>query len=98
MATYTELFDLRHNEVLRNRVTVACMVAAEKVMAEDPPVAIRRKWAVAAFENPEAWGQRALRFLLAQNRELTTAQLTGATDAAIQTAVDATVNLFAEQL
>jgi len=48
MATYTELYDLRTDSALRNRVAVACVVAAETVRLESPSVenhANRLAWA-----------------------------------------------------
>ena len=39
MATYTELFDLGSNAALRNRVTVACLVAAQAVVGENAATA-----------------------------------------------------------
>lgn len=98
MATYTELYNLGSDSALRNRVTVACMVAANSVRVEDPGTtnhANRLLWAKQVFEHPEYEGARMLRSLLAQNAGATVAQIQAATDAAIQTAVNNTIDIFA---
>jgi len=98
MATYSELFDLRSNSALKNKITVACVIASESIRTEDPGTAnhaARLAWAKAVFAAPEAEAERMFMAVLAQNAAATVAAITGATDAAIQTAVDAAVNVFA---
>lgn len=98
MATYAELYNLQSDSALRNRVTVACTIAANTVRAEDPGTtnhANRLLWAKQVFERPEYEGERMLRSLLAQNASATVAQIEAATDTAIQTAVNNTVDIFA---
>lgn len=36
MATYNELFNLMGDTVLRNRIAVSCIVAAESIRTESP--------------------------------------------------------------
>ena len=98
MATYTELFGLNNNSDLRNKVRVACIVAAETVMSEldtVPNHANRLIWAKAVFTSPDAEAKRMFMAVLAANHDLTTAQITGASDEAIQTNVDNHIDLFA---
>lgn len=98
MATYIELYNLRNNSELRNRVTVACTVVAEAIRVEVGTTenhANRLIWSKAVFENPERESERMYWALLASCTALTVAQITGATDAVIQTKVDAAVNEFA---
>ncbi len=98
MATYTELFGLYSNSDLRNRVSVACIVAAETIRAEDPGIvnhANRLLWAKQVFEQPGAAAEAMLMAVLAANKALTASQIVNATDAAIQTAVNNEVNVFA---
>ena len=98
MATYTELFDLMNDSALRNRVSVACLVAAEAVRIEAgsvPNHANRLAWAKAAFSGPRETGERMLPAILAQNAGLTRAQILAAADSALQTAVNAAVDVFA---
>lgn len=98
MATYDELFGLQANDSLRNRIAVACIVAAEAIRTENANTANhanRLLWAKAVFANPQGEAQRMLWAVLAQNKTATVAQITGATDATIQTAVSAAVDVFA---
>jgi len=99
MATYTELFGLRSNDDLRNRVSIACIVAAEAIRSESDATtnhANRLKWAKRVFEHPEIESARMLWALLAANKSATVAQITGVSDTNMQTGVDNAVNLFAD--
>ena len=98
MATYQELFDLRSNDALRNKVAVACIVASEAIRTEAVNTtnhAARLVWAKAVFQNPNSESERMLWAILAQNAALTVSQITTASDASIQTAVNNAVNVFA---
>lgn len=98
MATYSELLTASTNDVLRQKVRVACVLGAEKVRVEDIATAnhaLRLEWAKAVYASPETEGNRMIWAVLAQNSTATLAQITGASDALVQTAVDAAVNVFA---
>lgn len=98
MATYDELLSAAGNTNLINRVRVATFVAATAIMSEPdtaPLHAERLQWAKQVFADPAAHGLRMIWPVLAQNKTAPLASITGASDAAIQTAVDAAVNTFA---
>lgn len=98
MATYQELYDLGSNSALRNRIAVACLIAAEAIRNEAAGTAnhaARLVWAKAVFSGPESVATAMLMAVLAQNAAATVAQITGATDATIQIAVGNAVNVFA---
>lgn len=98
MATYDELLQANANTGLLNKVRVAVVVAATNIMTEADTTtnhANRLLWAKSVFADPAAAGQRMMWPVLAQNKTLTLAQITGATDSDVQTAVDAAVNVFA---
>lgn len=98
MATYKELYDLASNSELRNRVTIACTLAAYAINGEDAATANhanRLIWAARVFASPGAEADRMYPVILAANAAATVAQITGATDAAILTAVQGVINLFA---
>lgn len=98
MATYKELFDLSSSDDLRNKVQVACIIAAETVRAESEAVnnhANRLKWAKAVFENPASMAKTMLWAILAGNSSATVSQIVNASDSAIQTKVTAAIDLFA---
>ncbi len=99
MATYEELFGLRNNSALKNRVTSSVVIAAETVMNEldtVPNHANRLIWAKAVFANPSAEADRMFWAVLAANSDASVAQIEGASDAAIQTNVDDHIDLFAD--
>lgn len=94
MATYDELLTASANDALRQRVLVAVMVNANSIILEASATTnhtARLAWARSVLQNPEGSRDQILWSALAQNKALTLAQLTGASDAALQTAVDAAV-------
>lgn len=91
MATYTELRTLFGEDALRYKVRVAVIIAAQAQLVANPGSPAGRAWALAVIDNPAEWGDKVLLTVLAANKAATVAQITGATDAAIQTAVDAVV-------
>jgi hypothetical protein len=101
MATYSELFDLQAKGSLRNKVGVACVIAADAIRAEDVGTTNhvnRLLWAKAVMADPNREAERMMWGVLAANQAATSAAILAATDAAIQTAVNAAVNLFANGL
>lgn len=99
MATYSELRSLFGHDDLRNKIEVAVIVAAEAIRNEDGGTANhanRLLWAKAAFVSPRSVAERMLMCLLAANKTQAVGTITGASDATVQTAVDAAVNIFAD--
>ncbi len=98
MATYKELFTLRGNVDLTQRIAVALTIAADGIRTEASSInghALRITWAEKMLNGIDGEARKALRFLLAANKSATVAQITGTTDTAIQTNVDAVVNILA---
>lgn len=98
MATYVELYDVQNENEILHRIVVATAIAAETIRTEDggtPNHANRLLWAALAFGNPSAVSRQLLWAVLAANKDATVANITGATDAAIQANVDAVVDIFA---
>ncbi len=101
MATYDELLAIasgQTGEALRKRLRVAVVVAADVIRQEAVNTANhtnRMLWARSALTDPDREASRMLWATLAQNRAFTTAQITNADDATIQTAVAAAVDLLA---
>jgi len=99
MASYTELYSIFNDPTLGEKIQVACIVAAEAIRNEAPATenhSNRLVWAKKAFENPSAVRQQMLMALLAANKSMSVAELQAASDAAIQTAVNGAVNVFAD--
>lgn len=98
MATYEELYALKDDATMLSKIAVACVVAAEAIRTEAASAANhlqRTHWAARVFADPQTEAARMWWAVLAQNKTATTAQITGATDATIQTAVNAAVDVFA---
>lgn len=98
MATYDELLSAAGNTGLLNKVRMACVVSATAIMLEVAGTtnhANRLLWAKSVFSDTAAAGAKMMWPVLAQNKAFTLAQIVGADDATVQTAVDAAVNVFA---
>lgn len=92
MATYTELFELRADSALRNKIAVAVAVKAQALIDLASPTEAQIAWANAAIDNPVSKADTLLNYVLAANKTATVAEIQRATDAAIQTAVSAAVD------
>jgi len=98
MATYLELFTLRGNPNLRQRIGVALSISANEIGNEQTQTKghpQRVAWAQEAVSRLDQEAVKALRILLARNESRTVAQITGASDAAIQADVDAIIGVLA---
>ena len=94
MATFAELVTASANTGLVEKIKIATLVAADNIRLEGAGVAhhqARVKWAAKVFTDPATEADRMVWPVLIQNRAATLAQITGANDAAVQTAVDAAV-------
>ena len=97
MATYTELKQLFSDEELRDKVDVAIIIAADTIRGEDVGTtyhAERLVWAKTAFASPRSKSDEMLMAILAVNSSASVEQITEASDATIQSQVDAVVNMF----
>lgn len=92
MASYQELYDLRSDSTLRNKVAVAVAVKAQTLLDGASPTAGQVAWANNAISNPVGKADTLMNYVLAANKALTVAQITGATDAAIQSNVNSAVD------
>lgn len=98
MATYAELLKASTNEIIINKIRVAVVIAAELVRTEadtTPKHAERLAWAKNVYANPDGEAQRMVWAVLAQNKDATLTAIEGASDATVQSAVNAAINVFA---
>ena len=99
MAAYTELLDIATQDIgLRLRIKVACIVACDVIRSEPdstPNHENRVRWARATLANPDTATGYMVLAVLAQNRAASVVQIKNATDAEVQTAVNAAVDLLA---
>lgn len=97
MATYLELQEIQRNESFRSRVAVACVISAETIRLENPATPnhdARLAWARTCYQNPGVAASSMVWPVLAQNSGLSQAAILGSTDAQLQTAVNAAINVF----
>lgn len=92
MATYIELFNLRNNANLSNKIATASAIKAHAILAEALPSAERKAWAENALSDPSSVVPQLIWFLLADNASATVGNITGASDSTIQTAVNDAVD------
>lgn len=98
MATYQELLVASSDPTLNVKLRVAVVIAAEVVRTELVSTANhvnRLKWAMNVFQSPDAEAKRMIWAVLAQNAAATLASIVGASDATVQTAVNAAIDVFA---
>jgi hypothetical protein len=104
MATYEELFDLQRNQQLLDKITVAIIVSTNTIFEggdagapwDGANHANRVIWAREAAINPRRMAEVFMANVLALNKAMTEAQIIGASDAAIQSNIDASVDSFAD--
>jgi hypothetical protein len=102
MATYAELLDIATTSTgaaLKDKIKIGVMVATDIIRLESDQTANhanRRIWAARALSGPGQAAEQITWAVLAQNREFTKAQITGADDATVQTAVNAAIDLVAQ--
>ena len=102
MATYAELLEIAQTPTgaaLRAKIQVAVVVACDVIRLEAVNTANhanRLIWTQSALRNPGVEAERLLWVVLAQNRTFTAAQITGAVDATVQTAVNSAIDLLAQ--
>ena len=103
MATYLELRDLFGDDALLRRIEVAISIAANDILqgndTSSPPYEQtivqhenRLRWAASAIINTRQGAKNALKVILAANNTLTTLQIQGASDEAIQSNVEAVID------
>lgn len=98
MATYIELLSAADNGTLLGKVRVACVIAAEAVRTEPGATANhanRLIWAKSVYTNPDSVARQMLMAVLGQNAATPLTAIIGASDATVQAAVNAAVDVFA---
>ena len=88
MATYIELFNLRSNSELRNRIQTAIAIKSHAILQEATPSPTRLSFAEEALKNPGSKIEEAMWFLFAANKAVSQADILSATDATVQSHVD----------
>jgi len=112
MATYSELNAILTDTVsggqsLREKVRMACLIAAQTIIAgddtSDPPWATtghaqRLKWVDKMLASPDSTAREVFGIVVAANAAATQANIIGATDSAIQSNVNESIDALAANL
>ena len=99
MAEHIELRQLFSDGDLKNKVEVACVIAAGKIRIEDAGVdnhANRLVWARRVFDGPHDIRDPMLMVLLADNSEVSIEVIRAVSREALQSLVDGAVDFFAD--
>lgn len=97
MATYAELLQAAEDDGLNKKARIAVIIAADLVRAESVGTAnhtARLAWASKAISDPLVEAKRALWCALAQNAAVAQASILSASDATLQTAINAAIDLL----
>jgi hypothetical protein len=97
MATYTDLRTLDASDDLKNRLDIAVTVEAH-ILATGTPTAEDTAWSGSALASPRPQAMKALRFVVAANKDLTLEGITGMTDAALQAQVALSIPVLVASL
>ena len=95
MATYLELLNCAGDDGLNQKIRVAVVIAAEAIRTESQATTnhtARLAWGKSAYASPETAARSAIWAVLAQNAGATQSAILSASDATIQTAVNAAVD------
>lgn len=89
MADYSFLFDKQKEQAFVERCAAACLVLADAIVKDGAATADQKVWALKAFGSPLRVGKEASAIVIGANASATENIINNATDAQIQTAVDA---------
>ena len=89
MASYQELWDEGKNRVFLERCSIAALVVADGIVEDGAASDAQKSWAAQCFANPLSMGTLAAHIVLAANKDQPIGIIQSATDATLQTAVDA---------
>ena len=92
MATYVELRSLMRDGTLAPKIQVCLAIKAHAIMQEAAPSPGRLAWADAALPPSQSDAEKMLAYALAANKALTVQQILAASDASLQTVIDAAVD------
>ena len=92
MATYEELFDLRQDSNLLNKITSAIAVKCKAVIDAVGATAGQKTWAREVIQNPDGKKGDVIWPLLVANKDATVAQIQSAADTLVQTNVNTAID------
>lgn len=88
MATYAELNSLYSDSDLQVKISTACVIKAHALLSTGGATAGQKALANEIFTSPSTITSKITKYVLAEHKDLSVAQIQGASDTAVQTAVD----------
>jgi len=101
MASYAEIYDIANDNAFLHRMSVAIVFAVDDIRQDATPPANqadRLLWTEKVMQNPTVAAKAMAWAVLSNYRDLTYAAITGASDSALQTVVNDTIDLFADNI
>lgn len=98
MATYAELRVFFNDATLKNKISVACVIAAYTMISSGTPTINQKKFAEVVFRDPDTIAQKVMMAVIAANSSATSAQISAATDAAVLANVNAVLPSLVDAL
>lgn len=98
MATYAELRGFFNNADLKNKISVACVIAAYSMISQGTPTINQKKFADVVFKNPDDIAEKVMMAVIAANSSATIAQINNASDAAILSNVNTVLPALVDAL
>jgi hypothetical protein len=95
MATYNELASLNEDAgwpAFADKALISVIKKATEIVDEASPSATRLSWARSALGSPRGSTNELIFYAVAKNSGLTTAQILGASDSAVQTNIDEAID------
>ena len=88
MATYLELFELRSDSDLQDKICIAVIKKAWSLLDGNNPTKQKAAWASSAIHDPAGKANSLMNYVLAAESESTVEEIQSVSDATIQAHVD----------
>ena len=92
MAKFEELFELRTNSEVLNRLPAPICVKCDSVLTVGNLSDVQKEWARQGYENPDSIKAKIIWPMLIANKDKTIAEIKTASEEAVQTNVDAAID------
>lgn len=96
MPLYTELFELKSNDVLRNRVEIAIIIKAQEVLDKNLPGPSDKEveWAKEVLRSTSLEANSILLYILARNKNNKIVDILNESDSTLQQYVDKAIDVI----
>jgi len=92
MATYTELYELRQDSNILNKITSAIAIKCKAVIDDGASTTGQKEWAREKIQNPNGLKGQIIWSLLVANKDQSVSTIQNANDAAVQNNVNTAID------